>query len=485
MAAAAAREARESEAGGGSGIALPAPRVGVGDRDGGMGVRWLIGFIVLQFLCQMALLVPQLASVRIAFRTASFGASLAMLVVAANRRGRTHPAFGAALCVLVVLLFQLMHPQSPGILSSLATIGLNLAIMAPIVWVARLRLDGRALRLVVLTLWGFQTASALVGLAQIQYPEKFQMAISSVAQNSPFGIEGARFRLADGTEVLRPTGLTDQPGGAAAAGMIVIVFGFGLAVYERNLWLKSLALLSMLIGPPVILFCQVRMAWVMAAICLTVFCTMVILRGDGRRLIWPLIICTIAAAIGVTWALAVGGEAIQGRVLSLFQDSPGEVYYNNRGVFLHYTVVVLLPEYPMGAGMGRWGMIQYYFAPDANPLWAEIQWTGWLFDGGVPMILAYTAAIAIAMWVSLRIALDRRTGDFGILATLIFAYNVAALAVTFSYPLFNGQGGMEFWMLNTCLYVAYRSIQSPAGAVAVPVPVQPWVSVSSIAEARR
>jgi hypothetical protein len=37
---------------------------------------------------------------------------------------------------------------------------------------------------------------------------------------------------------------------------------------------------------------------------------------------------------------------------------------------------------------------------------------------------------------------------------LIFAYNIGAIAITFNYPLFIGQGGMEFWLLNSSLFVA-------------------------------
>ena len=116
-------------------------------------------------------------------------------------------------------------------------------------------------------------------------------------------------------------------------------------------------------------------------------------------------------------------------------------------------------------------MIQYYFAPNAEMMWAEIQWTGWLFDGGVPLWIAYGLAILIALWISWRIAIDKRVGDFGVWAALICAYNVAAGAVTFSYPLFNGQGGMEFWVLNACLYTAYLAIRK--------VPAQRGVEIAT------
>jgi hypothetical protein len=59
---------------------------------------------------------------------------------------------------------------------------------------------------------------------------------------------------------------------------------------------------------------------------------------------------------------------------------------------LKITFRKLLFEYPLGCGVGRWGMMTYYFGRfDANPnpaVFVEIQPTGWLFDGGIPLLLA-------------------------------------------------------------------------------------------------
>jgi hypothetical protein len=48
-------------------------------------------------------------------------------------------------------------------------------------------------------------------------------------------------------------------------------------------------------------------------------------------------------------------------------------------------------------------------------------------------------------------------------AAVIVAYDFGALAVTFNYPLFIGQGGMEFWLLNAALFTgAQRSVAPEA-----------------------
>ena len=45
-------------------------------------------------------------------------------------------------------------------------------------------------------------------------------------------------------------------------------------------------------------------------------------------------------------------------------------------------------------------------------------------------------------------------GDLQIWGALFIGYNVGAMAVTFNYPLFIAQGGMEFWLLNGALFAA-------------------------------
>jgi hypothetical protein len=72
----------------------------------------------------------------------------------------------------------------------------------------------------------------------------------------------------------------------------------------------------------------------------------------------------------------------------------------------------------------------------------------------VPLILLYVAAILLICRQVWGITQDRTLGDLAFWAGVIFAYNVGALAITFNYPLFISQGGMEFWLLNTALVIA-------------------------------
>src|SRR4051812_26973818 len=103
-------------------------------------------------------------------------------------------------------------------------------------------------------------------------------------------------------------------------------------------------------------------------------------------------------------------------------------------------------------------MINVYFGDNtlegSEALWAEIQWTSWLYDGGVVLLLAYPLAMLIATVVIARIAFNHRYGPLSGWAMLILAYDIAMFALTFSYGPFNGQIGMEFWMMNVMVWTA-------------------------------
>ena len=104
-------------------------------------------------------------------------------------------------------------------------------------------------------------------------------------------------------------------------------------------------------------------------------------------------------------------------------------------------------------------MIALYFGNrnTGGNLWAEIQWTAWAFDGGWLMVIAYPVAILLAMWVTVRIAFDRSAGTtMSVWGTILSAYNLAAVAITFSYSIFISQAGLEFWLLNALLYSVYQ-----------------------------
>jgi hypothetical protein len=159
----------------------------------------------------------------------------------------------------------------------------------------------------------------------------------------------------------------------------------------------------------------------------------------------------------------VGGDQVTSRFATLLEGDPATVYYSNRGLFLHHTLTELLPKYPMGAGLGRWGMVASYFGEtSAHALWAEVQWTAWLYDGGLALMVAYPLAIAVALWTALRIARrpDGLNGELQKWASVLFGYGVGVFATTFSACTFESTFGIDFWILNVTVFAASVELQS-------------------------
>lgn len=421
-------------------------------------VQW---FVLFQLACQIALLFPALGPLRVLFRSAAFGASLLLLLTLRGRQ-HSHPASWPALCILAIMGFSLFHPACNTVFASLAQVALYAAILAPIFWVGRTHLDGASFRRIILTFWAFHTLSATVGVLQVYFPGELQPSLSTVleAKGDDY-VDSLRITLPNGQSVFRPMGLTDQPGGAATAGLYAVLFGLGLILSEKRLFMHGAALGGMAVGFVCLYLSQVRSVLVMAAICIVTFCFMLLRRGDFVRFGRTVVLLGVVIVGSFLWAVSLGGDAVTGRLATLIEDRADDVYYDNRGHFLDDTIHHDLPMYPCGAGLGRWGMMNQYFGDNSNPrtqtIWVEIQWTGWVLDGGIPLVLAYVTALGFAFWVAWKIAVDRHAGDIGLWAALILAYNLAAFAVTFNYPLFIGQGGLEFWLLNACLYGVYRT----------------------------
>ena len=70
--------------------------------------------------------------------------------------------------------------------------------------------------------------------------------------------------------------------------------------------------------------------------------------------------------------------------MSLFEEDPVTLYYQSRGLQLENAFNTLIVEYPLGAGLARWGMMRGYFdVPSSSEIWAEIQPGAWILDGGL------------------------------------------------------------------------------------------------------
>ncbi|MBZ4415259.1 hypothetical protein [Myxococcus sp. RHSTA-1-4] len=417
-------------------------------------------FVLMLIVCQLALLVPALSPLRVVVRILAFGVSLLMLVLV---RGRSlkHPALPFILGALGVTALGFFNPGTSSALAGLVQLGIQLSIVAPLLWVTRLPMDAKTFRRTLALLFLFNVASAGVGVLQVYFPGRFQPPVSAVVQSLGEGyLRSLEFETSSGERVFRPMGLTDTPGGAATGGFYAVLLGGGFLLSSRRGLVRFVSVGGILMGLLCLYLCQVRATFVMLGVCLLAMAGVLALSGRLVRLLTLLAVVGGGAVSAFGWAVAVGGDAVLSRWASLLEGRPEDVYRNNRGYFLEGTFEHVLPLYPLGAGLGRYGMANAYFGDNSDPerpaLWAEIQWTAWVYDGGILTLVLYPLGLLATLWWVFRIARrkDDSEGEFWLWGSVIFAYNLGALALTFSYSFFMSQMGMEFWLLNAALFGA-------------------------------
>jgi hypothetical protein len=297
-------------------------------------------------------------------------------------------------------------------------------------------------------------------MLQLYWPETFAFRISDqLMQSGSAYLEGMSITRPDGVTLLRPTGLTDTPGGAAISGMFVLVMGAAFAMSAKRLLVRVLVLFLMVNGAVCVFVCQVRSVLTVTVLCLVLMVIVLLLRREAARANKVMAGLGVILLAGFVSAASAGGSSVQERLSTLFEGSPAQVYYKNRGVFLERTFFETLPEYPLGAGLGRWGMMNRYFADQAAApdLYAEVQWTGWAYDGGAPLVAVNGVLLLGALMFAWRLATKSDEPE-AIWAVAVLVLNCGLVALSFGAPVFASQLGIDFWLLNGLLTV----LASPA-----------------------
>ena len=429
---------------------------------------WLYAFLAVQCASVAALTVEALGSLRIVLRVLPFGMSLAYLACL-PAGGPRYPLRLWATAGLAVMSLGLLHPEANTLLAGVAQIALTLAVWGPVYWVGRIAVTGDVVRRVMLLVWAFNTLSAAVGVLQVYDPARFAPDPAFVRQLGGSDAEDLKIRLDDGTEVFRPMGLSDSPGGAALAANAAVVMGIGVALAYRSAVLKAAVAAGAGVAMFCLYLCQVRSLLILTAISVLCMLVLVSVRGRARAALYIGLVAVAGPVIGYGWATAVGQSAVVGRLETLWEGSPAEVYYSNRGVFVEDTLDRILPTYPFGAGLGRWGMMSYYFGDpnrrDSPPLWAEMTLTGWVYDGGLLLVLLGYGAMIVALGFALRVAVTHSSPLHANAAAVVAAVSAAAFATTISAHVFVAQSGMMYLLLNALLYAAVRDRASTRPAV--------------------
>ncbi len=364
------------------------------------------------------------------------------------------------LLALGLLVLNLVHPMTQ-FEAGLAQCVFQLSIAAPLFWMGKaVQTQARFSRLV----WLIFLANALssgIGLLQVYYPEHFMPPeFSSLALTlNPDVVEALTYTGAYGQPIVRPPGLSDLPGGAAIAGMTTGLFGIALGVRPGQKRSRRLMCLAMAgVGMVTLYLTLVRSLLVMMLVALAALCVLAARQGRGAESRLIALVSVYLVIGSFILATSIGGESVSDRFLGLTKEGLIMSYQQNRGHFVNYTLNDLLYEFPLGAGVGRWGMMQVYFGETYNwqspPIHVEIQLTGWLLDGGLLMWLLYGGALFVAMRYAYRLAISRSDATLAHLARIVFCFNLMVLGLAMAGPAFNTQLGMQFWTLAAALHGA-------------------------------
>jgi hypothetical protein len=260
---------------------------------------------------------------------------------------------------------------------------------------------------------------------------------------------------AHGERLVRPPGLFDTPGAVAGPGMSAALLGLVLATSGIALWKRGLSLALALAGFAAIYLSQVRISLVIAALMLGVYASVTFRQKRFARVTQFGLLAGGTIVGAFVLALTLGGPSIQERVMTLFASDPISVYHNARGVQLDITFRDLLYEYPFGAGLARWGMAAAYFQPtnlDSPPLWAEIQFTSWMIDGGILLIALYLGVLIVSALAQWRTAMLHGNPRLATCAAVVMSANLGVAALIFSFTPFNTQIGIQYWFLAGALH---------------------------------
>lgn len=430
--------------------------------------QWLAfaeAFIALQLLSGLLLFIPGAQGFRAVVRALPYLVSGgAVLYYFRHATGETLPNSTKWITVsFALLLLNLLH-ESAHLAAGLAQIVFQACIAAPVFWMARAVRSERQMRRLVWIVFAASAAGSVLGVLQVYFPDRFLPPEFSVLARSlnPDAIHALTYIGADGREIIRPPGLSDMPGGAAVAGMMTMVFGLSLGLGRREYWIVRLSCLAVaVVGMTALYLTQVRSLTLVAAASVGVFSLLRFRQGrtaEGGLTLGVGLALVVGSYI---WALAVGGDSVSERFSGLANDGVFRVFQEQRGIFIRYTLSELLYEFPLGAGLGRWGMMHVYFSDptlwQAPPIHVEVQLTGWLLDGGVPLWLLYGGALFAAVQFSYRASVRAHTLARQDIATNALTLQLTIICLCLTGPVFNTQLGILFWAITGGLFGAIVS----------------------------
>ena len=439
------------------------------EREGNAaGLSWIIyGSLTLQFLSAATLFIPGTQPIRNYVRAMPYLAALLPLADSLTKTRRGWRPAGTTLIVgaLMLLVVNLLHPTTQ-VGAGIAQCVFQLAIAAPLFWMSKAVRSTRQFERVLILVFLMNFVSAGLGILQVYYPDRFLPPQFSAQLRDDY-VGSLTYVGSDGYVITRPPGLSDVPGGAAVAGGIVALLGLGLSFRAAGAGQLLVRIAAVPIGLAVVYLTQVRSVFLMVIVAAGALALLALRQGRLARAGWLVAVGSSVVVASFLWAASIGGTTVNDRFLNMRNQGAVGVFQENRGSFLNETLGDLLNKYPMGAGVGRWGMMNTSFADQTEfasvPIHVEIQMTGWLLDGGVLMWFLYGGAILQSIFAAFTLTRspDPMLSD---LAFIAVGLQVFVAGLTLAGPIFNTQMGILFWSCAAGLQGAALSVKGDGEA---------------------
>lgn len=419
-------------------------------------------FIISQTVLPAILILPGTQGIRLPIRVSAFVLPLVAFVwwnVNSEIDVRPSRAQSWLFAVMFLLAVMLFHPQTPSFMGGLAHLAVYFAVMTPLFWAPAFVKTPEQLARILWILLLCSGVNAIVGVLQVYDPQRWLPAEFSRVSMAGLGLGPVSYVGPNGRVIVRPPGLFDTPGSVAGPAAYAALLGLVFAVSAIPAWKRLLSLVFAAAGLAAIYLTQVRISLIVALGMMIVYALVAARQGRvGRATQFAVLAGSIVVGAFMV-AVSLGGQSIVDRINTLTNRDPLTVYHVARGVQLEATFGQMLTDAPLGAGLGRWGMASGYFgtAGAGKALWAEIQFTGWMIDGGMPMIALYLGALIVTAFAQYRVARALQFSRLAQCGAVILAADLGTAALIFSFTPFVAQVGIQYWFLAGALHgVAQR-----------------------------
>jgi hypothetical protein len=414
-------------------------------------------FVISQSALPAILIMPGTQGIRLPIRVSSFVLPLLAFVwynLNSDLNLRPSRSQSWLFAVMFLLALMLFHPSTPSFVGGLAHVAVYFAVMTPLFWAPAFVRTPEHLARILWILLICSGLNAVVGVLQVYDPNRWLPAEFSRVAMGGMGLGPVSYMGPNGRMIVRPPGLFDTPGAVAGPAAYAALLGLVFAVSALPAWKRLLSLIFAGAGIAAIYLSQVRISFVITLGMMLVYAMVAARQGRVGRASQFTILAGGILVGSFMLAITLGGQSVLDRFMTLTASDPLSVYQTARGVQLDVTFGQMLTDAPLGSGLGRWGMAGGYFGTSdaSKSIWAEIQFTGWMIDGGILMIVLYCGALVVTALAQYRIATMQQYSRLAQCGAVVLAANLGTAALIFSFTPFVTQVGIQYWFLAGALH---------------------------------